>query len=209
MAESEKRVGASAAEAERLRAALAEAEQATAAAADAQRGAEARASAAEQATRDRVANLMAGPMLAVFCMMLRSACKVLCVVFTSSGVATPMCFYTMLLAGPQSATGASACEGGSCTVTRARGKMKQLGCSAQPKGVSPVQLSAAGLGTPQAQLGQKQQEKEQAGARLGHMRQEVELLRQQYRAAQQSYERQARPVLTPLTRLQRRGLRCS
>ena len=38
-------------------------------------------------------------------------------------------------------------------------------------------------------------------ARLNQTRQEVELLRQQYRAAQQSYERQARSCAPPCTTL--------
>lgn len=49
----------------------------------------------------------------------------------------------------------------------------------------------------QKQLSQKDAEKDQAAARLVQMRQEVELLRQQYRAAQQSYERQARSCALP------------
>lgn len=62
VAESEKRVAASAAEAEGLRGALAEAERATAAAAQAQRAAEAHAEQAEQVARDRVANLLVRPL---------------------------------------------------------------------------------------------------------------------------------------------------
>jgi hypothetical protein len=46
---------------------------------------------------------------------------------------------------------------------------------------------------PQAQLAQKDEEKEQTAARLGQIRAEVQQLQEQYRSAQQSYERQARP----------------
>ena len=53
----------------------------------------------------------------------------------------------------------------------------------------------------QKQLTQKDAEKDQVAARLNQTRQEVELLRQQYRAAQQSYERQARSCVPPYATL--------
>lgn len=61
VAESEKRLSASATEAEGLRRALDEAEKATAAAAEVQRAAEARAGQAEQVARECVANLTVRP----------------------------------------------------------------------------------------------------------------------------------------------------